>query len=75
MRAIVKRLASAAFLVCLLATWSAHADPDVAAAQAPKPIVVARVFRGAEDLTGNGHSMRGVGTEDRLSLILPLAPK
>ena len=28
-----------------------------------------------EDLTGKGHIMRGVGTEPRLSLILPLAPE
>lgn len=29
----------------------------------------------AEDMTGKGHIMRGVGTEPRLSLILPLAPE
>jgi hypothetical protein len=27
----------------------------------------------AEDLTGKGHISRGVGTEDRVSLFLPVA--
>jgi len=29
----------------------------------------------AEDLTGKGHISRGVGTEDRISLVIPLAEK
>lgn len=29
----------------------------------------------AEDLTGKGHISRGVGTEDRISLFIPLAEK
>ncbi len=52
-------------------TLSGRAEVEVAGGQrvslGPGHILL------AEDLTGKGHISRGVGTEDRISLIVPLA--
>jgi hypothetical protein len=155
MTATVRHVALGALGACIVVAWSARTDRDVASAQRRSPIVVTRIYTGAdgqthderidvrlapgggsgelsqmvnvtglqfrrqapnyfqdwhpaprrqyvvtlsghgeieladgkkipldpghillaEDVTGKGHISRGVGSEDRISLFIPLADK
>ena len=51
MRSIRNPLALAVSVVVLLLTWRTHTNRDVVAAQGPKPIMMTRIFTGADGLS------------------------
>lgn len=51
MRSTRNQLALAVCVVALLLTWRAHTDRDVVVAQAPKPIMVTRIYTGTDGLS------------------------
>jgi quercetin dioxygenase-like cupin family protein len=53
MRLIVRPLAGVALVAIFLLVWAAKTDHDVVGAQAPKPIMVTRIFTGPD---GQSHS-------------------
>ena len=51
MRSTRSQLALAVCVGALLLTWRAHIDQDVVVAQAPKPIMMTRLYTGADGLS------------------------
>src|SRR6266853_1132238 len=51
MRSNRNQLALAVGIVALLLTWRAHTNRDVVGAQAPKPIMVTRIYTGTDGLS------------------------
>jgi hypothetical protein len=51
MRSTRNQLALAVCVVVLLLTWRAHTDRDIVVAQAPKPIMVTRIYTGTDGLS------------------------
>ena len=51
MRSITRQLAVMVLVGALVLIWKAHTDQDVASAQAPKPIMMTRIYTGPDGLS------------------------